>query len=860
MVFAAVSAGAQNAARESFNDGWRFQRDDPAESSGVLSYPNIKDWVRSTGNEYVLTSNAVKSARPAGNVGENVGYTRADFNDSGWRALELPHDWAIEGDFVRELPGETGKRPYAGVGWYRKHFEVSAKDKDKRFYIDFDGVMSYPAVWLNGQFVGGWTYGYASFRLDLTPYLKFGGENVISVRVENLPESSRWYPGAGIYRNVWLTRTAKTHVAHWGTYLTTPEVSTRSATVRIRTTVENDSEASAAVSVSTRIFAFDAADRKSGKPLAVSEKSSLSLNPNAKADQETTLSLKNPKLWSVGAPNRYLAVTEIEQNGKTIDSYETVFGVRTIRFDAENGFFLNGERLYLKGVCQHHDLGALGAAINRRALERQLEILKEMGVNAIRTSHNPPAPELLDLADKLGFVVMDEAFDAWARGKKKNDYALVFNDWHEKDWRAQLRRDRNHPSVVLWSTGNEIWEQGTPEGHRISDELRRIAHEEDPTRPSTAGANDTRAGYNGFQKTVDVFGYNYKPHEYAKFRASNPSIPFLASETASTVSSRGEYFFPVTEDKLQGRDNFQMSSYDLYAPPWATPPDTEFEGQDKNPFTAGEFVWTGFDYLGEPTPYDGKLKTKPVVSDPALKQLLDDEFAKTGEIQLISRSSYFGIVDLAGFPKDRFYIYQARWRPELPMAHILPHWNWAERAGQVTPVHVYTSGDEAELFLNGKSLGRRKKGEFQYRLRWDEVVYAPGELKVVAYKNGQKWAEETLKTTGAAAQVTMLADRAAVRADGQDLSFVTVRIADQNGLTVPRSKNAIRFEIAGAGEIVATDNGDATDLTSFQSKTRRAYNGLALVIVRSIKGKSGKITLKAFSDGLKGAEVVISSR
>jgi beta-galactosidase len=855
-------AAAAQAVRERllFNENWRFQRDDPAGAEGVLAYPNIKDWVRATGNEFVLTSSAVKSTRPAGNPGDNVAYTRTDFNDAAWRALNLPHDWAIEGAFLRELPGETGKRPYAGVGWYRKHFQVSDKDKGKQFYLDFDGAMAYPTVWLNGQFVGGWTYGYASFRLDLTPYLKPGGENVLAVRLENLPESSRWYPGAGIYRNVWLVKTSPVHVAQWGTFITTPEVSSDSATVKIKTTVENNAATGANFFVSTKIYELGANEQKVGKPLAATEKARFGLAARSNADNEATLPVKKPKLWRIESPNRYLAVTEIEQNGKIVDAYETVFGIRAVKFDAEKGFFLNGERVYLKGVCQHHDLGALGSAVNRRALERQLEILKEMGVNAIRTSHNPPAPELLELADKMGFVVMDEAFDAWARGKKKNDYHLVFADWHEKDWRSQIRRDRNHPSVILWSTGNEIWEQGTPEGHKISSELQAIAHEEDPTRLTTSGANDTRSGYNGFQKTVDVFGYNYKPQEYAKFRAAHPSIPFLASETASTISSRGEYFFPVTEDKLRGRADFQMSSYDLYAPPWATTPDTEFEAQDKNPFVAGEFVWTGFDYLGEPTPYDGKTKTMPVISEPIFKQKLADELARNGEIQLISRSSYFGIIDLCGFPKDRFYIYQARWRPDLPMAHILPHWNWAERVGQVTPVHVYTSGDEAELFLNGKSLGRKPRGAFQYRLRWNEVVYEPGELRVVAYKNGSKWAEETMKTTGVANGLTMQADRAAIKADGQDLSFITVKIVDKDGLMVPRSKNLVRFEISGAGEIVATDNGDATDLSSFQSKSRQAYNGMALVIVRSIKGKGGKIKVRALSDGLKTAEISISGR
>jgi len=855
-----VSAFAQSMReRTNFNENWLFQKDDPKGAEGVLHYENIKDWVRASGNEFVLTSDAVKSVRPSGNLGGNVEFTRKDFNDSAWRKLNLPHDWAIEGDFIRELEGETGKRPFAGIGWYRKHFQVSANDKDKQFYIDFDGAMAYPTVWLNGKFVGGWTYGYSSFRLDLTPYLNFGGENVISVRLENPPESSRWYPGAGIYRNVWLVKTSKIHVAQWGTFVTTPEVSKDSANVRIDTTFVNTSMKDAEISIKTSVYEIDKNDQKIGKAIAVSENKKWNSSANSNNKSYEFLSIKNPKLWSVKTPNRYLAVTEISNNGKILDVYETLFGIRTIKWDAEKGFMLNGERLYLQGVCNHHDLGALGSALNYRALERQLEIMKEMGVNAIRTSHNPPAPELLELADKMGFLIINEAFDEWAKGKRPNGYNKVFADWHEKDWRSQLRRDRNHPSVILWSTGNEIWEQGTPEGHKISNELRQIAHEEDPTRPTSAGANDTRSGYNGFQKTVDVFGYNYKPKEYAKFRQENPTIPLFSSESASTISSRGEYFFPVSDDKSHGQVNFQMSSYDLSAPPWATPPDWEFEGQDKNKFTAGEFVWTGFDYLGEPTPYDGKLKKMPIIEDAVLRQQVENELKQKGEIWLFSRSSYFGIVDLAGFKKDRFYIYQARWRSSLPMAHILPHWNWAERVGQITPVHVYTSGDEAELFLNGKSLGRKKKAEFQYRFRWDDVVYEKGELKVITYKNGKVWAEDVMKTTDSPARISMQADRANIKADGQDLSFITVKITDKNGLMVPRSKNSLRFEIEGAGEIVATDNGDATDLSSFQSKNRKAYNGMALVIVRSTK-KSGKIKVKAFSDGLKSSELTISSK
>jgi beta-galactosidase len=483
-----------------------------------------------------------------------------------------------------------------------------------------------------------------------------------------------------------------------------------------------------------------------------------------------------------------------------------------------------------------------------------------MGVNAVRTSHNPPAPELLELTDRMGLVVMDEAFDAWRRAKKKNDYHLVFDDWHEKDLRALVRRDRNHPSIIMWSTGNEIGEQGNAEGHKLSAALARIVREEDATRPVTAGANHTNAGYNGFQNTLDVFGYNYKPHEYAKFREKNPSLPIHGSETSSTVSSRGEYFFPVEEDKAKGRGDFHVSSYDLYAPPWATTPDTEFKAQDEFPYVFGEFVWTGFDYLGEPTPYNDDATNLLNFTDPQERARMQQELQALGKIRVPSRSSYFGIVDLAGFKKDRFFIYQARWRPELPMAHILPHWNWPERAGQVTPVHVYTSGDEAELFLNSRSLGRKKKGQYQYRLRWDDVRYEPGELRVVAYKGGRRWAENVMKTTGPAARLSMRADRTTVRADGQDLSFVTVSVADKGGLVVPRSKNRLRFRLEGPGEIVAVDNGDPTDHTSFQSHERAAFNGLALVVVRTRAGRPGRITLTAAADGLTTGSVRITSR
>ncbi|MGH7968288.1 MAG: glycoside hydrolase family 2 TIM barrel-domain containing protein, partial [Limisphaerales bacterium] len=541
------------------------------------------------------------------------------------------------------------------------------------------------------------------------------------------------------------------------------------------------------------------------------------------------------------------------------DVFETPFGVRKIEFTSDHGFLLNGERVPLKGVCDHHDLGALGAAINVRALERQIALLQEMGCNAIRTSHNPPAPELLDLCDLMGMVVMDEAFDCWVRGKTRNDYHLLFPDLHDKDLRAMIRRDRNHPCVILWSIGNEVLEQGSEAGHKVAGELAEIARTEDPTRPVTAGCNDGRAGFNGFQKQVDVFGYNYKPFEYGKVHEANPALPLFGSETASCVSSRGEYFFPVSNDKSKGRADFQVSSYDLYAPPWAMPPDTEFHGQDEFPFVAGEFVWTGFDYLGEPTPYNADTSNLLNFTDPGQRAQFEQQLKELGKIHVPSRSSYFGIIDLAGFKKDRFYLYQARWRPELRMVHILPHWNWPERIGQITPVHVYTSGDEAELFLNGQSQGRKKRGPYEYRLRWDDVVYQPGELKAVAYKAGKRWAEEVVKTTGAADRLMLEPEHRTIAADGQDLCYVKTIVADRAGQLVPRSHNHVAYEVTGPGEIVGVDDGDATSFEPFEAKEHDAFNGLCLVIVRST-GKAGTIHLTATSPGLRETEVKITAK
>jgi beta-galactosidase len=842
--------------RLSFNSNWLFIKGDPTNTEAKLDYQTLKPGPTTAGAD--LTTNT-RPAKFTGSPGTNVPYAQAAFDDSRWRKLNLPHDWGIEGPFKQEYPGETGKLPWWGVGWYRKYFTMSADDKGKQIYLDVDGAMAYATVWLNGQFIGGWPYGYSSWRLDLTTNLNFGGNNVIAIRLDNPTNSSRWYPGGGIYRNVWLVKSGPVAVAHWGTFMTTPEISKDSASVNIKVDVDNRSASEANIKVAAEIYELNSRDQQSARPVASTDSAVLKMTPGSTAPATLSATVSKPKLWDVKNPARYVAVTTVTQDGKVVDRYETPFGIRTIKFTADNGFLLNGQRVPLNGVCDHHDLGALGSAINSRALERQLEILKEMGCNAIRTSHNPPAPELLDIADRLGFVVMDEAFDCWVRGKTRNDYHLLFPDWHEKDLRALVRRDRNHPSVVLWSIGNEIAEQGSPAGHKVAAELAAIVRSEDLTRPVTAGCNNYNAGFNGFQKQVDVFGYNYKPRDYGKVRATNESLPLFGSETASCVSSRGEYFFPVSTNKNGGKADFQMSSYDLYAPPWATPPDWEFHGQDEFSYIAGEFVWTGFDYLGEPTPYNADTSNLLNFTDPDEKARMAKELEEIGKIRVPSRSSYFGIIDLAGFKKDRFYIYQARWRSDFPMARILPHWNWPDRIGRVTPVHVYTSGDEAELFLNGKSLGKKKKGQYEYRLHWDDVSYQPGELKVVAYKNGKKWATDIMKTTGPATKLVLSPDRSTIKADGCDLSYVTVTIADKSGLLVPRSKSRVSFSISGPGEIIATDNGNAIDLESFQSKERNAFNGLALAIVRST-GEPGTIVVKAESPGLVPSETKIASR
>jgi beta-galactosidase len=778
-------------------------------------------------------------------------------DDSAWRKLDVPHDWGIEGPFRDDLDNNTGKLPWKGIGWYRKHFTIPEADKGKRIFIDFDGAMANAKVWLNGEYVGTWPYGYNAFRLELTPFVKYAEDNVLAVQLDTVHWGSRWYPGAGIYRNVWLVKTAPVHVGHWGVYVTTPSVTDDSAEAKLAVTVDNQGPQGTRVSVQADILEAER-DGTPGRKVSSSPAVEAQVAAGAPGKVELSAKVTKPKRWDITLPDRYVARVTVQASGRTVDVYDQLFGFRTIEFTPRDGFKLNGRRVQLNGTCNHHDLGALGAAFNMRAMERELEILKEMGNNAFRTSHNPPAPDLVELCDRMGIVMMVESFDCWKGGKTANDYSRLFDEWHAKDLQAMVRRERNHPCVVLWSIGNEIHEQSGP---TMAKMLRDIVNAEDPTRPVTAGCNNANAGVNGFQHAVDVFGLNYHTGNYAKVlnHPGNEKKPVHSSESSSCISSRGEYFFPPKRGS-DSRVNFQISSYDVDAPGWACPPDEEFAALDRNPAFMGEFVWTGFDYIGEPTPYNSDTSNLLNFSDPAQKEAMKKELEALGKLRVPSASSYFGIIDLCGFKKDRFYIYQARWRPELPMAHILPHWNWPERAGQVTPVHVYTSGDEAELFLNGKSLGRKKKGEYEYRLRWDEVVYEPGELKVVAYRGGKEWAKDIVKTTGEPARILLSVDRDKIKADGLDLAFVTVTIADKDGLMVPRTHNLVKFDIAGAGEIAAVGNGDAASHEPFQAKQRKVFNGLCQVIVKGKAGETGKIVLKAESDGLKPAEIAVESK
>ncbi|SFD98226.1 beta-galactosidase [Chitinophaga sp. CF118] len=879
-----IHPGASTRERISINEGWKFFRYDaepdkliydvrpevtdhndnkvadsrPTEAVTINSSEKVlKNWILPSGNDFIADP-AKRHQRPQGQPGSNFPFVQSNFNDQSWESVTLPHDWAIKGPFYREanaiVGGGMGRLPIQGVAWYRKKLNITAADKGKSIYLDIDGAMSYAMVWLNGNLVGGWPYGYNSFRLDLTPYIKPGGDNQLAIRLDNPPNSSRWYPGGGIYRNVWLTKVNPVHVAQWGTFVTTKNVSASSATVDVVVQIENKSDTDQKIEIVTEIYTASNKEKVATLPVSVATVKAGTLHKVEKA-----LTLKHPLLWGprpTQKPNLYIAVTHIRSNGKPVDEYQTSFGIRSLKFDAVEGLLVNGEHIRIQGVNQHHDLGALGAAFNVRAAERQLEILRESGCNAIRLAHNPPAPELLDLTDRMGFLIIDEIFDGWEKKKTPLDFHLIFPDWYEPDTRAFIRRDRNHPSIIAWSFGNEVGEQYTAEqGAAVATKLYNIVKEEDSTRPATASMNYAKPDM-PFPAVMDILSLNYQGEGirdapaylhlkgirtsplYPAFQKKFPDKLIVSSETSSALSTRGTYLFPVSDgisapiNEGAGGDSAQqqVSAYELYTAAFGASPDKVFASQDKHPYVAGEFVWSGFDYLGEPTPYYS------------------------------ARSSYSGIIDLAGFKKDRFFLYQSRWRPEYKMAHILPHWTWPERVGMITPVHVFTSADEAELFLNDVSLGIKKKGLYEYRIRWDSVTYKPGVLRVIAYKNGKVWAADTVKTAGKAAQLQLIPDRSNIQADGKDLSFITLRVLDSEGVLVPRADNQINFEISGPGEIICTDNGDPANLESFHLKERKAFNGLAIVIVRAKAGAKGQIQVTAQSSGLTPVRIVLNAQ
>ncbi len=770
------------------------------------------------------------------------------FDDSKWRQLRLPHDWAIEGPFDQNLNPHTGALPIFGTGWYRKSFTVPENGKGRYFSIEFDGAMANSRVWINGHELGGRPYGYIGFSFDLTPYLKFGEANVVAVRLTPEDRSSRWYPGAGIYRNVWIDITGPVHVARWGTYVTTPAVSDAQSSVAVKTEVRNQLESERKITLQTSVV--DAA----GKVVARAS-NDATIPAGGSLTIASALTVARPQRWDTLHPYLYTLVSEVMDGKTQLDRYTTPFGIRTIAFDKDQGFLLNGRYMKIQGVCDHHDLGALGAAVNRRATERQLEILKGAGVNAIRTSHNPPSPELLDLCDRMGLLVVDESFDMWKISKipNGNGYSKYFDEWSERDARDMTRRDRNHPSIIMWSIGNEIPEQARPEGAAMAKRLTGFFHEEDPTRPTTSAFNNWAGAIrNKLADEVDVPGFNYQPMRYEQIMKEHPNWVIYGSETASCVSSRGVYQLPI--QKYEKDPSLQISSYDVIAPSWAYCPDVEFFYQDRFPQVLGEFVWTGFDYIGEPTPY----------------------FAARAPADWPARSSYFGMVDLAGFPKDRYYLYQSQWTAQ-PMVHVLPHWNWEGREGQPIPVMAYTNADEVELFLNGKSLGRKKRFSepvelpvgpnvsqdrkflSKYRLEW-QVPYQPGDLKAVAYRGGKQVAVDEVHTAGAPARVKLTPDRATIQADGDDLSFFTVRIEDAKGNLCPSADNLVQFAVTGVGGIAAVDNGNAATIEPFQADHRKAFSGMALLIVRSQPGKRGRIHVTASSAGLTAASADINTR
>ena len=814
----------------------------------------------------ILLAASLQAQRSESLLEKNWKFTKGDapeamkpeFDDRKWETVTVPHDWAIFGPFDRSndlqevaitqnfekkasiKTGRTGGLPYVGIGWYRTTFDVTA---DKQTTLVFDGAMSEARVYVNGQEACFWPFGYNSFHCDVTSLLnKDGKNNTLAVRLENKPQSSRWYPGAGLYRNVRVVTTGKVHVPVWGTQLTTPHVADEYASVRLLTTIANDEGKD--IRIVTEIISPD------GKVVAMKD-NTRKINHGQPFEQNFLVDA--PCLWSPETPYLYKAVSKIYADGKQTDEYTTRFGIRSIEIIADKGFFLNGKHRKFQGVCNHHDLGPLGAAINIAALRRQLTMLKDMGCDAVRTSHNMPAPELVQLCDEMGFMMMLEPFDEWDIAKCENGYHRYFNEWAERDMINMLHQYRNNPCVVIWSIGNEVPTQCSPEGYKVASFLQDICHREDPTRPVTCGMDQvTCVLKNGFAAMIDVPGFNYRAHRYLEAYKQLPQNIVLGSETSSTVSSRGVYKFPVTRQAMKKYDDHQSSSYDVEHCGWSNLPEDDWIWHDDKPWAIGEFVWTGFDYLGEPTPYYTDWP---------------------------SHSSLFGIIDLAGLPKDRYYLYRSHWNKDEETLHILPHWTWPGREGEVTPIFVYTNYPSAEVFINGKSQGKRTKDltvtaensadsasiadfkrQKRYRLMWMDTKYEPGTVKVVAYnEKGEAVAEKEIHTAGKPDHIELVADRNEIKADGKDLSFVTVRVVDKEGNLCPDAQHLIKYSVKGAGTYRAGANGDPTSLELFHVPQMKVFNGMMTAVVQSTD-KPGEIILTATGKGLKSGRLVLMSK
>lgn len=772
------------------------------------------------------------SAQPAGranfdagwkfHLGDVSGAEQTSFSDNKWRELDLPHDWSIEGSFRPDNPsGHQGGLLPGGIGWYRKKFNLN-DTAGKKFFIVFDGVYKNSTVYINGNELGTRPYGYATFQYDMTPYIR-EGENVLAVKVDNSKQpDSRWYTGAGIYRHVWLITSSPVYVAQWGTFVTTPVVSEKEAAVNVLTTIANDTPEKSNLSILSAVL------DDSGKEVAT-QKQSVKTNANSKTEVKTNFKVISPKLWDTENPNLYKLVTKVFQGKELKDTYTSTFGIRSIAFRADSGFYLNGKNVKILGVCNHHDLGSLGAALNERALQRQLELLKMMGCNGIRCSHNLMAPELLELCDKMGFLVMDETFDSWYIGKDAAPFGFqnYFKDWHEREITDMVLRGRNHPSIIFWSIGNEIKEQwfpGSTNGGEIARELAATVKKYDTTRFTTSAFNFIRdADKKGMTAAVDVVGFNYSIDAYDEIRQKHPDWFYLASETTSQFDSRGVYHFTL-DSIVKTFPDCQASAFDDAG--GGTTHEEAWLAVKNRPWMSGLYIWTGFDYFGEPSPYGNQAV-----------------------------SSYFGIFDLCGFPKDSYYFYKSQWTSE-PMVHLLPHWNWKE--GQQIDVLAYTNCDEVKLYLNGQFLETKRLADTpKLSLRW-KIPFTAGVLKAEGFKNGKLVATDVVKTASDVAKIELLPDRSTISANGKDLSFITVKITDESGTLVPDADNLVHFELEGEGKIVGVGNGNPMSLEPAKGRERRAFSGMCQVIVQST-GNAGDIKLKASSLGLADAAILIKT-